>query len=234
MRPFPRRWRVPLRRPDARLAAGTLGLGPGASGNLCRMADALLRGAGRHRGRGAVLGHHQPGRGQLGADIAAVFLFLAGLPLLTGASIAGVLRATGRLADTTRTLARSSAELRPQRPATFSRRRARPTAAARSPRPRAGHPCDPRRGAVAGRPGTFPRDLRGQAIPDPDAQQIAASRRSTSRTCRARVSRVPTPLRREAEPVEPPDPSALTPRGRLRASVTDDPAFEWHVPEARC
>ena len=90
--------------------------------------------------------------GQLGADIAAVFLFLAGLPLLTGASIASVLRATGRgLADTTRTLARSSAELRPQRPqvTTGGARRA----PLRPPEPSASElvvHATPRRGAVVG------------------------------------------------------------------------------------
>jgi S-DNA-T family DNA segregation ATPase FtsK/SpoIIIE len=34
-------------------------------------------------------------------------------------------------------------------------------------------------------------------------------------------------------PPDPVDPSALTPQGRYRASVTDDPDFVWRVPSAR-
>ena len=34
-------------------------------------------------------------------------------------------------------------------------------------------------------------------------------------------------------PDEPPDPSLLTPQGRYRASVTEDPDFRWRVPSGR-
>ena len=38
----------------------------------------------------------------------------------------------------------------------------------------------------------------------------------------------------EERPERPdPNPEDLTPQGRYRASITDDPSFEWHVPRAR-
>jgi S-DNA-T family DNA segregation ATPase FtsK/SpoIIIE len=108
-------------------AAGTLGLGP----------------AGRHdipwrpglfRDRGGILGDalHQGTStlfGPAGAHIAAVFLLLAGVMLLTGATVAGVVRATStHVAETTRAL-------RPARPA----RRPAP-APVRPPEPDHGEP----------------------------------------------------------------------------------------------
>ena len=58
----------------------------------------------------------------VGADILAVFLFVAGLILVTGATLAGIVRATGAgVAGTTRALRRSTegmATTRARRPAT--------------------------------------------------------------------------------------------------------------------
>jgi DNA segregation ATPase FtsK/SpoIIIE, S-DNA-T family len=87
------------------LAVGTLGLGPGdgtpvdeRGGHLGQvMADAATR---------AV--------SDIGAHILALFLFCAALLLLTGATVAGVLRATGtQVVETTRAL-RPSPRTRPQ------------------------------------------------------------------------------------------------------------------------
>jgi S-DNA-T family DNA segregation ATPase FtsK/SpoIIIE len=92
------------------LAAGTLGLGPGdAPGPPPTWeADAL-------RERGGALGElllwgSSRLFSEVGAHILAVFLFLAGVLLLTGASVAGVVRATSAgVADTTRALRRTTA-----------------------------------------------------------------------------------------------------------------------------
>src|SRR5206468_4207779 len=55
--------------------------------------------------------------GNVGAHILALFLFVAALLLLTGASIAGVVKATAAVtADTTRALRRGEAELRRAKP----------------------------------------------------------------------------------------------------------------------
>ncbi len=85
------------------LAAGTLGVGPGETGSehwvLAEMRDrggalgeALLRGS-----SGLT--------GMVGAHILAIFLFVAGVLLLTGGTIGGAVRATATVAaDTTRAL----------------------------------------------------------------------------------------------------------------------------------
>jgi S-DNA-T family DNA segregation ATPase FtsK/SpoIIIE len=98
------------------LAAGTLGLGP-----------AGVRHGFWHTGflsaRGGIVGEalfYAASNliGTVGAHILAVFLFLAALLLLTGASIAGVVKATATVtADTTRALRRTEAELRRAKPA---------------------------------------------------------------------------------------------------------------------
>jgi DNA segregation ATPase FtsK/SpoIIIE, S-DNA-T family len=92
------------------LSAGTLGAGPGhARANVW---DAWFV-----RPRGGLAGEALYSLsaslfGPAGAHILAVFLFLAGVLLVTGASIAGVLRATSTsVLDTTRALRRTSEEL---------------------------------------------------------------------------------------------------------------------------
>jgi S-DNA-T family DNA segregation ATPase FtsK/SpoIIIE len=88
------------------VASGTFGLGPGAAAVQWR--PALFE------YRGGILGDalHYAGSsafGSLGTHLIAVFLFVAGLLLVTGASVAGVLQATGSgVADTTRALRRGS------------------------------------------------------------------------------------------------------------------------------
>jgi S-DNA-T family DNA segregation ATPase FtsK/SpoIIIE len=92
------------------LAAGTLGAGPGhpRTGTW----DAWFV-----RPRGGVVGEAlYSGAATLvggpGSHVIAIFLFLAGVLLLTGASIAGVVRATSAsVVDTTRALRRTSEEL---------------------------------------------------------------------------------------------------------------------------
>ncbi|HVW19175.1 MAG TPA: DNA translocase FtsK 4TM domain-containing protein [Solirubrobacteraceae bacterium] len=91
------------------LASGTLGVGPGRAPQEFVPAS--------FERRGGIVGdalHHVVSRllGGAGTHLVAVFLFLAALILLTGASVAGVLRATGAgVADTTRALRRGSEEL---------------------------------------------------------------------------------------------------------------------------
>ncbi len=97
-------------------AAGTLGLGPQiarhASWDPSHFAD-----------RGGALGDALFALtsnviGTVGTHILTVFLFLAGVVLLTGASIAGVVRATGTgVADTTRALRTSAGRIADAAPA---------------------------------------------------------------------------------------------------------------------
>ncbi len=91
-------------------AAGTFGLGHGPvragdwhAAALDARGGAL--GEALYTGLSAVVG-------SFGSHILAIFLFLAGVLLLTGASIAGVVRATGSgVADTTRVLRRTTAPI---------------------------------------------------------------------------------------------------------------------------
>ena len=80
------------------LAAGTLGLGPGGT--------AVHWDAEWVRPRGGVVGEGlywliSSALGTVGAHIVAVFLFLAAVLLLTGASVAGVVKATTTSVSTT-------------------------------------------------------------------------------------------------------------------------------------
>jgi DNA segregation ATPase FtsK/SpoIIIE, S-DNA-T family len=98
------------------LAAGTLGLGPSGARHGFWHTDFLSA-------RGGIIGDalfYAASNliGTVGAHILAVFLFLAALLLLTGASVAGVVKATAAVtADTTRALRRTEAELRRAKPA---------------------------------------------------------------------------------------------------------------------
>jgi S-DNA-T family DNA segregation ATPase FtsK/SpoIIIE len=89
------------------LAAGTLGVGPGNPAGPSWSGEVL-------RERGGAIGEllywgSAKLFSDLGAHILAVFLFLAGVLLLTGATVAGVVRATSAgVADTTRALRRTS------------------------------------------------------------------------------------------------------------------------------
>jgi DNA segregation ATPase FtsK/SpoIIIE, S-DNA-T family len=97
------------------LAAGTLGLGPAGARHGFWHTDFLSE-------RGGIVGEalfYAASNlvGSVGAHILAIFLFAAATLLLTGASIAGVVKATASVtADTTRALRRTEAELRRARP----------------------------------------------------------------------------------------------------------------------
>ncbi len=193
------------------LAAGTLGIGPGAVPHGFWRAAAMER-------RGGILGQAELWvtshlLSNLGAHILAVFLVLAGLILLTGATIAGLARATGSsVATTSRALKRSTEELRTgvQRPATAAGRKA----------------------------AAWSTPSESILPPEPDTAELVV--RATH--VEAPPNEEPMP-EREAEPleVEPIEngvaasaaPADLTPQGRFRASITDDPGFNWRVPSAR-
>src|SRR5436190_7254210 len=97
------------------LAAATLGLGPAGARHGFWQTDFLSD-------RGGIIGEalfdaSSNLLGNVGAPILALFLFVAALLLLAGASIAGVVKATAAVtADTTRALRRGEAELRRAKP----------------------------------------------------------------------------------------------------------------------
>ena len=200
-------------------AAGTFGVGP----------------AGARRGffhsayfepRGGILGEAEFWVSHrlvstLGADVLAVFLFLAGVLLLTGASVSSIVRATGHgVMDTTRILRDRTTRSAPPRarPARAPERLREPAPTPEELIVRATHVEAPALDEPLGGEEAEGEDVlsfeEGEPDPEPDSDLVAAAE--------------PPP---PAEPVEV-DPSQLTPQGRFRAEVTDDPDFVWELPTA--
>jgi DNA segregation ATPase FtsK/SpoIIIE, S-DNA-T family len=210
------------------LAAGTLGIGPGA------LHGAAFWRAAAFEDRGGVIGQGELWVtshliSTLGADILAVFLFVAGLILVTGAGVAGVVRATrAGVAGTTRVIRRSTEGMAAggtRRPATAA---ARAWAAE-------GYPDVPIEPLLPPEPDTSELVVRATHVEAPPISSEALDEDADA------VDPAPEPV--VPEPEEPaefrpsareaPDPEDLTPQGRYRASITDDPNFVWHVPRAR-
>ena len=203
------------------LAAGTFGLGPGTlhGGQFWRATAFESRGGVLGQGELWISGHLFS---TLGASILAVFLFAAGLILVTGATLAGIVRATGAgMAGTSRALRRSTDEIAAnvRRPAT-----------------------EAARAMSAG--SELPDDAEPLLPPEPDTAELVV---------RATHVEAP-PIESDASPAEPPPveepadepepgggaprredlgPESLTPQGRYRAAITDDPHFEWRIPGSR-
>jgi S-DNA-T family DNA segregation ATPase FtsK/SpoIIIE len=118
-------------------SAGTLGLGPDTLRDGFWDQD-FLRERGGYLGEGLFYISSNL-IGSIGTHILALFLFLAGVLLLTGASVAGVLKATGgTVAESTRAL-RSAVPEKPARPEPAT---AAAAAKARKPRVEVPEPAD--------------------------------------------------------------------------------------------
>jgi S-DNA-T family DNA segregation ATPase FtsK/SpoIIIE len=204
------------------LAAGTLGIGPGqAPHHLFWQARAM-------ENRGGIVGEAEfYAAGHLfstaGADILAVFLLLAGVILLTGATLSSVIRATRRHA-----LVAGEALRRP-RPLTEAARAAQPEwdpLPVEVPDPdtselvvRATHVEAPPMDTDETEQLSFEDDEVEEAPEEPEAADDEDSRPPT-----------PEPPASASRSIDSAD---LTPQGRYRASITDDPEFVWRVPSAR-
>ena len=230
------------------LAAGTLGIGPGpAAGSQFWHAAAFEQ-------RGGVIGQAEFWGSShllstLGADILAVFLLAAGLILVTGATLASLVRVTGAgMVGTGRAVRRSTDSLS----ATIARRPA--TAAARADV-----------GSVAGGDSSGPvpdrlldPDLLPEPLlpPEPDTAELvvrATHVEAPPNDGQVDDSDAAPPLfdpdddgeimasderpDSGADPERPSrpsvDPADLTPQGRYREAITDDPDFEWQLPGTR-
>jgi S-DNA-T family DNA segregation ATPase FtsK/SpoIIIE len=216
-------------------SAGTLGLGPlGARTHVWQQAFVEKR--------GGVLGEAlytgiESAASQAGVHIVALFLLLAAVLLLTGATIAGVIHATRTsLAGTSRALRETGAGLGALR---------RPPAPA-GPVPEPIHPPESphdelivRATHVEAPPidgsGRFPEDLFG-AAPAPATVAGAATEEALTE---AHDALAPPAVEPEEEEAEQPGvtradvpPEDLTPQGRYRNPITDDPDFEWTLPDA--
>src|SRR3954468_15912761 len=175
------------------LAAGTLGLGPGGGDvrweRLFVSERGGLAGEGLYWAAGTLFS-------DVGAHIIAIFLFVAAVLLLSGATVAGVLKATGtHVAETTRAL-------RPQPPAP----RRKPV---RPPEPDFEEPVITR---VELEPEPEP-DFPEAEVEEPEAEPLVADEEAP------------------ADVTQIVEPEQLTPMGRYRREVMDDPDFHWRMPD---
>ncbi len=218
------------------LAAGTLGLSSGPAGRGGPWGSAFLQ------AHGGVLGEalYEPAHRfvqSVGVEILVVFLMLAGVILLTGASLASAIRATGSgLLDTTRMMR------------TLGERRAPPGASRRPAAAHEGEGEGPARHSLSPpEPGPEQLIVRATHVEAPsqddwmDAEEPPAEPGERESPERAPVP-PPEAQERGGEPedaeeqeiagVSRTDAGALTPQGRLRDAVTDDPDFVWELPPA--
>jgi S-DNA-T family DNA segregation ATPase FtsK/SpoIIIE len=195
------------------LAAGSLGLGPGAHGHEPLLDRAYVS------ERGGVLGEllFEGSRSlfsDFGAHILFLFLMTGGTLLLTGASIAGVVSATGRRVATTTQRVRKQAEK-----TVVLARDVRPPEV--EPVVHATHVEAPALDAESRFPDLFAEDetsdLRPQTSEEPEAEVEAPSE---------------DPSVVEA-PMPGPEQQALTPMGNARGGVTEADDLDYSLPKAQ-
>src|SRR3954469_14966216 len=199
------------------LAAGTVGLGPGGGAPAWEAAWV--------KPRGGVVGEGlywltSTLLGDLGAHTIALFLFPAAVLLLTGASVAGVVKATSdSISTTTREVRTAVQRRRPREEAGDERSEAVDELSDLELGP------PPRVTALAH---TLPEDETLPVVLG-DAEELEPTESDPE---------VPRLEELAEDPEEDetgvarttPDAADLTPQGRYRASVTDAPDFEWTIP----
>ncbi len=223
------------------LAAGGLGLAPAAGSVGEPWSSAHLQ---RH---GGLLGEalyrlFDPLVQGLGIAVIVAFLLLAGVILLTGASLAALLRATGHgLRDTTRMVRRIGAGGRALHPGPDPRRELLRDLPAEGPL----HPPEPDQGELIVRATHVEAPSRDWLDEQPGPQELQDARDLLAEVPEPEPAHEPG----DAAPAKPAagasededeqiagvahaDPAELTPQGRLRGAVTDDPDFVWELPDA--
>jgi S-DNA-T family DNA segregation ATPase FtsK/SpoIIIE len=230
------------------LAAGTFGIGPGAApaGELWR-ATALER-------RGGILGGAEYWVcshliSHAGADILSVFLLVAGGILVSGAGLAGALRMTGaHVANTGRALREVSGvggeRVAGRRPATAAGAGAGERIRGR--RSVLADPQDEEFDPLAGSDGNEivapAAEPALQELPASEADEGSADPAADGLDALPELGMEDEPAQLELDedidggeggPAREVDEGDLTPQGRYRASVTEDPDFVWRVPSAR-
>jgi S-DNA-T family DNA segregation ATPase FtsK/SpoIIIE len=232
------------------LAAGTFGIGPGAApaGELWRAIDLERRGGILGGAEYWICSHLIS---HAGADILAVFLLVAGAILVSGAGLAGALRMTGaHVASTGRALREVSGvggdRLPTRRPAT-----AAATSGAGQERisGRRSVVADPEEEEFDPLAGSDTDEIVVRAaepaleelpVPEPDGGTGDPAADGLDALPELGMEDEPAQLELDEEPDDGPTGPGrelgegdLTPQGRYRASVTEDPDFVWRVPSPR-
>ncbi len=214
------------------LAAGMLGLSSGSPQGTRSWSSAHLQTHGGVAGQALYELTHRLVQ-SVGVDILALFLLITGVILLTGASIASVIRATGSgLVDSTRMVRaigeRRADEREAPRPRVSKRalQEDAPLEQMQLPDPapeelivRATHVEAP------------PRDWRDEeeeeVVPEADGSS-EAQEEEVEHDAAGEEEQLAGVARADADL----GPEHLTPQGRLRGSVTDDPEYVWELPDA--
>jgi S-DNA-T family DNA segregation ATPase FtsK/SpoIIIE len=231
------------------LAAGTLGVSSGPNRSeigqqATSWSSAFLQAHGGVAGEALYQVSHRLVQ-NVGVDILVIFLFLVGVTLLTGASLASAIRATGSgLIDTTRMLRRQVATAeRGQRPAGRDPGEGLPVPHEPSdmypPEPapeelivRATHVEGPSQDGRAGFVMEGQEPWEADDPMDSGARELSAGEMGRDGE-EAGIARADVAEEEENIPgVARADPGELTPQGRLRGAVTDDPSFVWELPNA--
>ena len=190
---------------------------PFRSGGLCLLAASLLWLGADSGGRVGGLVEDAVARvvGSFGVDVLAIFFFLAAVLLLTGASIAGVVRATSTsVVGTTRSL-------RPAR----SRRPAR----VKPPEPVHEEPRVTR--IVDDPQEKFPDLFEPTADAEPPEEALHDDPIPLADEAEDPTEDVAAEVAAATRVIDVSDED-LTPQGRYRPSVTDSEDFEWRLPGA--
>jgi DNA segregation ATPase FtsK/SpoIIIE, S-DNA-T family len=202
------------------LAAGTLGLGPGDTPRDGFLDSTYLETHGGLVGE-VLLWTSAKLFSEAGSHILCVFLLLAGVLLLTGASVAGVLSATRSAAVTTTDRVRRTTQsfaVPGEPPPPVERRPVRPPEPEdEEPLVRATHVEAPALDASERYPDVY--DERPQE-PEPTPEEAPAPGEEQ-------------PEEQEPDPVteEEPEQVALTPMGNRRAAVTESDDLDYTVPK---
>jgi S-DNA-T family DNA segregation ATPase FtsK/SpoIIIE len=192
------------------LAAGMLGLSAGPHGRGGPWGASFVQARGGIVGQALYEAAHPLVQG-VGVGILVVFLVLSGLVLLSGATLAGAIRATGEgVADTTRLLRAIGARDEQVADGMLPPEPDEADLVVRSSHVEA-PPHD-----------ELEEDFYEEEDAPPPVQPPARSRGPE-------LQEAPEP---EIPGVARKDAAALTPQGRLRGVVTDDPAFHWDLPDA--
>jgi DNA segregation ATPase FtsK/SpoIIIE, S-DNA-T family len=245
------------------LAGGTLGVSPGTPAHAASAAQwhsHFLQTRGGLLGQGLYWVTHQLVQ-EVGVNILVIFLFMVGVVLLTGASLATVLRSTGTgLMDTTRVLrervssieGRAPRELADEQPSQRGRIAQRlvppepspgelvvrathveapaldePTGAANVADPWDAELTEPAQGEQ------HEPSMQNEIVPDePAAMEDEEQEEQLPGIAHAEGVGAGTVGGAGADQADPDDAERLTPQGRLRDVVTDDPDFVWDLPVA--
>jgi S-DNA-T family DNA segregation ATPase FtsK/SpoIIIE len=214
------------------LAAGTLGLSSGPHGGGKAWSSAHMQGHGGIAGEALFQLAHRLVQ-DVGVQILVVFLAFAAVILLTGASIASTLRATGSgLIDTTRMMRAAGAR------AGLLHGEGEGAASAAAGEGFAPPDPAPEQLIVRATHVEAPSPDWGRA--DEEAQEPLARELPRVRELRAEAPEKPRAEGAEDADVEDEVPAGVartdaserTPQGRYRSAVTDDPDFKWELPDA--